>query len=85
MSTEIYQGYTVNSELDVALQLTIEGGPHDTFLDFLENLRRSPELREEYNKLKKEFHGAPMTSYRDAKSRFIEASLYSLNPLPPEL
>jgi len=77
MSSDIYQGYTVESELDVALQLTIEGGPHDTFLAFLEALRNSPALREQYNELKKEFHGAPMTDYREAKRRFIETTLSS--------
>lgn len=78
-SSEIYQGYIVDSELDVAIQLTIEGGPQDTFLDFLNLLRSNPELRDQYNQLKKIYDGKPMDIYRDAKRAFIEDALRALN------
>lgn len=79
LSSEIYQGYTVDSELDVAIQLTIEGGPQDTFLDFLNLLRSNPELRDQYNQLKKIYDGKPMDIYRDAKRAFIEDALRALD------
>lgn len=75
LSTTEYQGYTVESALDVAIQLTIEGGQHDTFLEFLALLRGSPVLREQYNQLKVAFDGQPMQRYREAKHRFIETAL----------
>jgi len=75
LSTEIYQGYTVESEMDVAIQLTIENGPHDTFMEFLELLQTNVDLRERYNDLKREFDGKPMADYRTAKREFIEQNL----------
>lgn len=72
MSNDIYQGYVVESQLDVAVQLTVEGGPHDTFLVFLERLRGNADLRQRYNALKRKFNGQTMTEYRDAKKEFIE-------------
>ena len=79
MSTEIYQGYLVDSQHDVAVQLTIEAGPHDTFLEFMELLKADKKLREEYNELKREFDGQPMDVYRTAKRDFIERSLAAGN------
>ena len=79
LSTDEYQGYIVKSELDVAIQLTIAGGAHDDFLDFLDLLKRSSELREHYNELKRNYHGKPMDEYRSAKRNFIETALLSKN------
>jgi len=75
LSTDIYQGYVVESHLDVAIQLTIQNGPHDNFVDFLELLRKHPDLRERYNRLKREHDGKLMDDYRAAKRRFIENAL----------
>ena len=75
LSTDIYQGYTVKSDMDVAIQLTIEGGPHDTFLEFLERLRKSADLRTRYNDLKRKYDGKPMDDYRNEKRAFIEAAI----------
>jgi GrpB-like predicted nucleotidyltransferase (UPF0157 family) len=75
LSSEVYQGYTVESELDVAIQLTIANGPHDTFLAFLSELRKNVGLRTQYNQLKYAFDGKPMAEYREAKSAFIERVL----------
>ena len=75
LSSEVYQGYTVQSELDVAIQLTVAGGPHDTFLDFLQKLQTDTGLRASYNALKRRYDGEPMADYREAKSAFIKAAL----------
>ena len=78
----MYQGYKVDSDLDVSIQLTVKGGAHDDFLDFLdflERLRASATLRAEYNELKRSFDGRDMDEYRFAKRAFIERVLSSTN------
>jgi GrpB-like predicted nucleotidyltransferase (UPF0157 family) len=75
LSTDIYQGYLVPSPLDVAVQLTVTGGPHDNFLVFVDALRSDVALVTEYNALKRRWHGQPMDSYREAKSAFIQRVL----------
>lgn len=75
LSNATYQGYTVHSPLDVAIQLTVAGGAHDFFDAFLDRLRGSPALVEAYNALKRRFDGEPMDDYRAAKAAFIEAAL----------
>ena len=75
LSNAVYQGYRIDSVLDVAIQLTVEGSPHDTFLEFIERLRESDALREQYNELKRAFDGRAMHEYRTAKQRFIEGVL----------
>lgn len=79
LSNDVYQGYKVDSDLDVAIQLTIEGGAHDNFLVFLAELRASASLRAEYNRLKQAFDGRAMDEYRDAKGAFIEKVLSATN------
>jgi molecular chaperone GrpE (heat shock protein)/GrpB-like predicted nucleotidyltransferase (UPF0157 family) len=75
LSNEIYQGYRVESPLDVAVQLTVTGGPHDTFLPFIEALRADASLVERYNELKRTWHGRPMDAYRQAKAEFVRGVL----------
>jgi GrpB-like predicted nucleotidyltransferase (UPF0157 family) len=75
LSTTNYQGYTVPSELDVAVQLTVRDGPYDDFLRFLEVLRRRPEEITAYNALKHEWHGRDMGEYRTAKGTFVQRLL----------
>jgi GrpB-like predicted nucleotidyltransferase (UPF0157 family) len=79
LSNDVYQGYTVSSDLDVAVQLTVAGGLNDTFLKFVDLLRGSEELRTRYNQLKADFNGRPMCAYRDAKREFIETALSGAN------
>lgn len=71
LSNDYFQGYTVESELDIAIQLTIKGSQYDNFLEFLTVLRESAALRHEYNALKLKFNGALMADYQDAKHEFI--------------
>ncbi|MEM7001478.1 MAG: GrpB family protein [Pseudomonadota bacterium] len=75
LSNAVYQGYIVSSEPDVAVQLTVKGGPNDTFLEFVELLRDNDHLITRYNKLKEMFDGQPMGTYRAAKRAFIEQAL----------
>lgn len=75
LSNDTYQGYKVESDLDVAIQLTVEGGVNDDFLDFVRQLRASASLRAEYNELKQSFDGRSMDEYRAAKGAFIERAL----------
>lgn len=84
LSNDQYQAYHIPSTLDVAIQLTIEGGPYDTFSDFLSCLATNPEIRAAYNTLKLAYNGKPMNEYRAAKSQFIEATLatFSAPPAP---
>jgi GrpB-like predicted nucleotidyltransferase (UPF0157 family) len=76
-SSDIYQGYRVPSELDVAIQLTVTGGPHDDFVAFLELLRADATLLAAYADLKRDWNGRSMADYRAAKRAFIEAALAS--------
>ncbi len=80
LSNAIYQGYLVDSELDaaeldIAVQLTVAGGPYDDFEAFLALLRADPALREAYNDLKRRHDGGSMEAYRADKRAFIEAAL----------
>jgi len=75
LSNTEYQGYYVDSPLDVAVQLIVAGGPYDHFERFLEALRSNPELVKAYNALKRKWEGKPMNEYRRAKRDFIESVL----------
>ena len=72
LSSEVYQGYKISTEPDIAIQLTVEGGEHDRFHQFLQALRSDPNLLAEYNGLKQMWDGKPMDDYRRAKDEFIE-------------
>jgi len=75
LSDSRFQGYVVASVLDIAVQLTVKGGPYDDFSTFLEALRESAPLRAAYNALKRDWDGRPMEDYRAAKAAFIEQAL----------
>jgi len=75
LSNDVYQGYTVDSPLDVAIQCTVTGGPFDDFEPFLVALRADPALVAAYNALKRRWDGQPMEAYRSAKRAFIEGVL----------
>jgi GrpB-like predicted nucleotidyltransferase (UPF0157 family) len=74
-SDAMFQGYVVPAPIDVAVQLTVEGGPYDNFDRFLEALRASPDRIRAYNALKRQWAGRDMEGYRRAKASFIEATL----------
>jgi GrpB-like predicted nucleotidyltransferase (UPF0157 family) len=75
LSTEEYQGYIVPSEIDVAIQLIVAEGKHDTFERFLQALSADPSLKRAYNDLKTSWDGRPMKEYRLAKQKFIDSVL----------
>jgi GrpB-like predicted nucleotidyltransferase (UPF0157 family) len=75
MSNEQYQGYTVSSDYDVAIQLTVAGCTYDTFTAFMGALAGDAARIAAYNQLKRNFDGAPMDTYRRAKVEFIEKVL----------
>jgi GrpB-like predicted nucleotidyltransferase (UPF0157 family) len=77
MSNEEYQGYLIESPLDVAIQLTVTGGKFDRFERFVDLLRSNAALRTAYNDLKRAWNGRPMDQYRSAKAEFIERVLES--------
>lgn len=63
----------------LGVQLAAIGGPFDFFHLFVEAMRRSPELVEAYNALKRRHDGANMASYRKAKDAFIADVLGQLD------
>ncbi|MEZ4316870.1 MAG: FAD-dependent oxidoreductase [Myxococcota bacterium] len=82
LSNAEYQGYTVPSELDVAIQCTVKGGPYDDFEPFLVALRGDPGLVRDYDALKRQWNGQPMDAYRAAKSAFIRGVLDGPEAVP---
>ena len=75
LSNAQYQGYRVLSTLDVAIQATVQGGPYDDFVEFLDALSSDPSEVRAYNALKRAWNGLPMSDYRLAKSAFIRRVL----------
>jgi GrpB-like predicted nucleotidyltransferase (UPF0157 family) len=67
-------------DVPVGVQLVARGAQEDSFVRWRELLRRSPQLLEAYNDLKRQWHGARHDEYRIAKSRFIEEALSSAPP-----
>jgi GrpB-like predicted nucleotidyltransferase (UPF0157 family) len=74
-----YQGYKVKSPWEISVQLTVQGGEYDVFGLFMDALRRDQRLLDNYNALKRKFHGRPMYEYRVEKSKFIESVLLNAN------
>lgn len=60
-----------DSQPHLGIQLTVIDGPQDFFHRFTELLRHSPQLRDDYNALKRRYDGAAMADYRAAKDIFI--------------
>jgi GrpB-like predicted nucleotidyltransferase (UPF0157 family) len=61
----------------VGIQLVAIGSKFEFFRTFRDRLRQSPELRERYNRLKKECADLDEKGYRTIKSQFIESVLAS--------
>jgi GrpB-like predicted nucleotidyltransferase (UPF0157 family) len=63
------------SDPHLGVQLATIDGPSDFFHLFVAALRRSPQLVEEYNALKRRHDGVDMDVYRAAKNAFVERVL----------
>ncbi len=61
--------------LPVGVQVTIRGHRDDRFLSHRDRLAGDRALIERYNELKREYEGAPMVAYRQAKWAFIAQHL----------
>jgi GrpB-like predicted nucleotidyltransferase (UPF0157 family) len=70
-----FQGYRIESPIDVSAHLTTKNRYYDLFEKFLIRLRADPALRKAYNDLKTAWDSRPMDEYRAAKSDFISAAL----------
>lgn len=64
---------------DVALQIVVTGSEFQNFLTFRDQLRRHPELVQQYNQLKQSCSGTSPEQYRQIKAIFIQNIL---NPHP---
>lgn len=64
-----------SSEPPLGVHLTVIDGSADIQWRFRDRLLASPALREQYDRLKRRFHGGSMTDYRAAKATFVERVL----------
>jgi GrpB-like predicted nucleotidyltransferase (UPF0157 family) len=77
--TETFSAFEdASSDPHLEVQLAAIDGPFDSFHQFAEALRRSPQLVEEYNALKRRHEGVAMDVYRAAKDDFVERVLADL-------
>ena len=67
-------------DVPIGIQLVARGGAEDDFVRWRELLRRSPQVLEAYNDLKRHWHGGRHDEYRIAKARFIEDALSASPP-----
>lgn len=78
--TETFSAFEdASSEPHLGIQLTAIDGPFDFFHLFVEALRQSPRLVEDYNALKRRHDGRDMAPYRAAKDAFVERVLTDLH------
>lgn len=61
--------------IDVGIQLVASGSKFEFFLTFRDAMNQSPNLRAEYNELKRRATGLAPAEYRRIKSTFIERVL----------
>lgn len=81
--TETFSAFEdASSQPQLGVQLTAIAGPFDVFHLFIEALRQSPRLVEEYNALKVQHNGSDMVAYRTAKDAFVKKVLADCG-LPP--
>lgn len=64
-----------STDPDLGVQLVVIGSSVDNFLAWRHRLESDPQLRREYDELKRRFEGKSMEAYREAKAQFIEARL----------
>jgi GrpB-like predicted nucleotidyltransferase (UPF0157 family) len=62
-------------DVPVGVQLVARGGREDVFVRWRDRLGSSPALLDQYNDLKRRWHGRSPVDYRAAKSCFIEQAL----------
>jgi GrpB-like predicted nucleotidyltransferase (UPF0157 family) len=62
----------------LGVHLTVIGGSADIQWKFRDLLIASPELRDQYDRLKRRFEGRSMEEYRDAKATFVSRALQSV-------
>jgi len=67
----------LNAALPLGSQLVVKGSEFDNFSAFRDRLIARPDLVQNYNELKRQFHGRPHDEYRLAKSEFIQAAMKS--------
>jgi GrpB-like predicted nucleotidyltransferase (UPF0157 family) len=60
-----------STDPELGIQLVERGGEADNFLIWLDHLKSNPELRQQYDDLKRRFEGGSMDEYREAKAQFI--------------
>jgi GrpB-like predicted nucleotidyltransferase (UPF0157 family) len=71
--TESLSSFVDNSRpFPVGVQLVVRGGNEDFFVCWRDFLRESPQVLNDYNQLKRRWHGRSHEGYRAAKSQFIE-------------
>jgi GrpB-like predicted nucleotidyltransferase (UPF0157 family) len=63
------------SQPSLGIHLTVINGSGDIQWKFRDLLLASAALREEYDQLKRKYHGGSMAEYRDAKAAFVERVL----------
>ncbi len=68
-----FENYATRPPLGV--HLTVIGGSADIQSKFRDLLIASPELRDQYDQLKRRFEGRSMAKYRDAKAEFVSRVL----------
>lgn len=74
--TEAFSAFEdASTDPHLGVQLAVIDGPFDNFHLFVEALRQSPQLIEDYNALKRRHDGADMETYRAAKDDFVERVL----------
>jgi GrpB-like predicted nucleotidyltransferase (UPF0157 family) len=74
--TETFSAFEdASGDPHLGVQLAVIDGPFDNFHLFVEALRQSPQLVEDYNALKRQHDGADMETYRAAKDVFVKRVL----------
>jgi GrpB-like predicted nucleotidyltransferase (UPF0157 family) len=69
-----------STDPELGVQLVVAGSKVDHFLQWRALLERDPNLRREYDELKRRFDGKSMDAYREAKAQFIAERLGGLTP-----
>lgn len=69
--TDEFVAFSNNKEYLIDLVVTVIDSKHDDFYRVRDALITNPELREEYNNLKKRYEGKSYGEYRKAKMEFL--------------
>jgi GrpB-like predicted nucleotidyltransferase (UPF0157 family) len=74
-----FEDYSTQPPLGI--HLTVAGGKWDLQWKFRDLLLESPVLCDEYDRLKRRFHGGSMEKYREAKTAFVSRVLLDAGAL----